>query len=69
MRRASRQLNRRDRKWVHAQIGIALAYGKPIVATSGNGPQGTPRAVKAIADEVVGWDAPRLLDAIHRLSL
>ena len=54
----------KNKKLVTLQLNIALKLGKPIVVIRPYGMENIPYQLEEIADEVVGWNTPCIVDAI-----
>jgi hypothetical protein len=55
-------------KWINAEIKIAKAFPKPIIAIKPWGALIFPREIIKEADETVGWNGSSIVDAIKRLA-
>jgi len=57
----------KDSQWVDREIEYAKRIGKRIVGVWAQGAQDAdvPKNLEAYADAVVGWQADRVMDAIH----
>lgn len=58
------------RKWLDFEVEVSRQRGKPILALPAWGRSDVDDAVRALADDVVGWDAAEILQAVarHRLE-
>ncbi len=55
-------------RWIKREMEIAASMSKPILAVRPWGRRRMPSVVKSLADEIVGWRASNVVDAIRRLS-
>ena len=55
-------------KWINAEIEIAKAYGKPIIAIEYWGAEKTSKVVKDNADKIVKWQGSSIVAAIKELG-
>lgn len=58
-----------NRKWMQAEIDIALEKNKPIIAIKPWGNEVMPKEVSAAADTIVGWNTSSIVDAIRTYAL
>ena len=54
--------------WIQFEIDFAQGLGKSILGVKPWAAQRMPQAVQNVAGEVVGWNAPTIVDAIRRLT-
>lgn len=54
------------RQWIQVEIEIARGYGKPIIGVVPWGQVRTPEAVRAVANEMAGWNTSSIVAAIRR---
>jgi hypothetical protein len=52
--------------WIQFEIDFAKSLGKPILGIKPWGSERIPQAVQDAAKEIVGWNAPTIVDAIRR---
>lgn len=55
--------------WIQEEIDIARRMGKPIIGIKPWGNERVSSVVKEAADEIVGWQASSIVDAVKRHSL
>jgi hypothetical protein len=52
--------------WIQFEIDFAKSLGKPLLGIKPWGSERIPQAVQDAAKEIVGWNAPTIVDAIRR---
>ena len=55
----------RDKNLIQQEIDIAVELKKPIVIIRPYGMENVPGSIEKVATEVVGWNAPCIIDAIR----
>jgi hypothetical protein len=55
----------RDKNLIQLEIDIAVELKKPIVIIRPYGMENVPGSIEKVATEVVGWNAPCIIDAIR----
>ena len=59
----------KHRKWIQEEIEIAQKYNKPIIGVIPWGQERIPAEVRAVAKEMVGWQASSVISAVRKWSL
>ena len=55
----------KNRKLIKKQIDVAVKLRKPIIVVRPYGLENVPSALEQIANEVVGWNTPCIVDSIQ----
>ncbi len=57
------------RRWIQAEIDLALRYNKPIIVVRPWGSQVLPKVLQDVAHEIVAWQSANVIDAIRSHAL